>query len=60
MPAQIFPEAETLYGEPDAANTPANLAAKRAGFQFQKTIQLSYKTANLYAITKDQFHQEPR
>lgn len=52
-----FGAAETLYGEPDSANTAANLAAKRAGFIFQKQIQLSYKTANLYSITRDQFYK---
>lgn len=50
-----FGAAQTLYGEPDAKNTPANMAAKRSGFEFQKTIELSYKTANLYAITRQQF-----
>jgi len=53
-----FSVAETLYGEPDEKNTPANIAAKRSGFQFQKTIQLSYKTANLYAINKNNFHEQ--
>lgn len=52
-----FGAAQTLYGEPDHRNTAANLAAKRSGFEFQKTIQLSYKTANLYSITRDQFFQ---
>ncbi len=51
-----FGAAETLYGEPDHRNTAANIAAKRSGFQLLKTIQLSYKTANLYSITKDEFH----
>lgn len=54
------PEAETLYGEPDFTNRWGNIAAQRAGFQFLKTIPLSYKTANLYAITKDQFQQHVR
>lgn len=51
-----FEAAEALYGEPDIMNIPANMAAKRAGFEFQKQITLSYKTANLYSITKEQFH----
>jgi RimJ/RimL family protein N-acetyltransferase len=51
-----FSAATTLYGEPDHRNTAANLAAKRTGFEFQKQITLSYKTANLYSITKQQFH----
>lgn len=52
-----FGVAQTLYGEPDHRNTAANIAAKRAGFEFQKQITLSYKTANLYSITKQQFHE---
>lgn len=52
-----FSAAEILFGEPDARNSAANLAAKRSGFSYQRTITLSYKTANLYAITKTQFHE---
>lgn len=52
-----FHQAEALYGEPDAANQWGNIAARRAGFHFQKTISLSYKTANLYCITREQFFQ---
>ena len=44
-----------LYGEPDEKNFSANLLTKKAGFSFLKTIRLSYKTANLYSITKRQF-----
>ena len=51
-----FGAAQTLYGEPDHRNIAANIAAKRSGFEFQKQITLSYKTANLYSITKQQFH----
>ncbi|MBN8878056.1 MAG: acetyltransferase [Sphingobacteriales bacterium] len=50
-----FPQANRLFAEPDKENTVANLLAKRAGFQLLKTIQLSYKTANLYSITREQF-----
>ncbi len=52
-----FSAANCLYGEPDCRNSGANIAAKRAGFEFVKTIILSYKTANLYSITKQQFHE---
>jgi len=51
-----FGAAQILFGEPDHRNSAANLAAKRTGFEFLKTIKLSYKTANLYAITKQQFY----
>lgn len=50
-----FDAAQILFGEPDAKNTAANIAAKRAGFEFQKQITLSYKTANLYSITREKF-----
>jgi RimJ/RimL family protein N-acetyltransferase len=51
-----FSAAGCLYGEPDARNTAATTAALRAGFKFQRTITMSYKTANLFSITKQQFH----
>jgi RimJ/RimL family protein N-acetyltransferase len=51
-----FDAAARLYAEPDEKNAMANLLAKRAGFSFLKKIQLSYKTANLYSLTKQQFH----
>jgi acetyl CoA:N6-hydroxylysine acetyl transferase len=51
-----FPPAIRMFGEPDVENTGANKLVQRAGFELLKTIQLSYKTANLYSITKQQFH----
>jgi RimJ/RimL family protein N-acetyltransferase len=51
-----YPEAEHLYIEPDQENSLANQLAKRAHFHFHKTVKLSYKTANLYSISKQQFH----
>ncbi|HSZ86200.1 MAG TPA: GNAT family N-acetyltransferase [Puia sp.] len=51
-----FPMAGSMYAEPDQENILANRLAKSVGFQFVKTIQLSYKTANLYSITKNQFY----
>lgn len=44
-----------LYCEPDQNNYHANRLAINTGFQFMKTVQLSYKTANLYRITRQQF-----
>lgn len=52
-----FPQASRLFAEPDKENTVANLLAKRVGFQFLKSIHLSYKSANLYCITKHQFNE---
>lgn len=51
-----FPQSERLYIEPDQENNFANLLAKKAGFQFIKKVNLSYKVANIYSITKQQFH----
>lgn len=50
-----MPEAGALYAEPDANNQMAILLAKKAGFTFQKHIRLSYKSAHLYLIKKDQY-----
>jgi RimJ/RimL family protein N-acetyltransferase len=46
----------SLYGEPDVENNMANVLARRAGFIFLKTIQLSYKTANLYSFTRSRYN----
>lgn len=51
-----FPRAEKLFAEPDRENATAGLLAVKAGFVFVKEIQLSYKTAHLYCITKEQFY----
>jgi len=50
-----FEESGDLYCEPDQHNYHANRLAINAGFQFMRTIQLSYKTANLYRLTRQQF-----
>jgi acetyl CoA:N6-hydroxylysine acetyl transferase len=52
-----FDESERLFGEPDRENTLANRLAVSAGMEFLYKIQLSYKEANLYSITKLQFHE---
>ena len=51
-----FKEAERLFGEPDRENTLANRLAVSAGMEFLYKIRLSGKEANLYSITKQQFH----
>lgn len=51
------PSAGTLYAEPDKENYHANRLAINAGFRFIKTVVLSNKTANLYSLTREQFHQ---
>ena len=50
-----FSIARRLFAEPDQENILANRLAEKAGFIFLKTILLSYKTANLYSITREQF-----
>lgn len=45
----------TLYAEPDNENAMANLLARKAGFQFLKQIELSYKMANLFQITPQDY-----
>lgn len=50
-----FPESQWLFAEPDVQNIPANNLALKAGFTLLRTIQLSYKTANLYAIHRNDF-----
>jgi len=44
-----------VVGEPDARNTKANKLVMDVGFNFVKTIQMSYKTANLYLYDKADF-----
>jgi acetyl CoA:N6-hydroxylysine acetyl transferase len=50
-----FPCAQRMFGEPDQGNVRANKLVIDAGFQFLKTIQLSYKTANLYSLSRTKF-----
>ena len=46
-----------IYGEPDVDNDKANQLVVKAGFSFLRTITLSYKTANLYRVTRHDFSQ---
>jgi RimJ/RimL family protein N-acetyltransferase len=55
-----FRTALRIYAEPDQENDLANLLARKAGFQYLKTIDLSYKTANLYCLTRDHFQSTTR
>lgn len=49
-----MPGAGALYAEPDASNEKAILLARKVGFTFLGPIRLSYKSAHLYRIKKDQ------
>lgn len=51
-----FPEATVMYAEPDIENLRSNSLVKRVGFRLLKKIPMSYKIANLYSITKEQFY----
>ncbi|MGN6539849.1 MAG: GNAT family N-acetyltransferase [Ginsengibacter sp.] len=44
-----------IAGEPDERNDKANKLVVEVGFRFIKTIQMSYKTANLYLFDKADF-----
>lgn len=46
---------DRVIGEPDAQNEKANKLVVDVGFRFIKTIQMSYKTANLYMFNKADF-----
>lgn len=52
-----FDQSERLFAEPDRENTLANRLGLSAGMEFLYKIRLSYKEANLYSITKKQFHE---
>ena len=47
------PLAGNLYAEPDEQNKPALTLAERAGFTRLGTIRLTYKTATLFCITRE-------
>lgn len=48
--------AQRLFAEPDQHNHPANQLAINTGFNFVKSAALSYKTANIYSITREDFY----
>jgi acetyl CoA:N6-hydroxylysine acetyl transferase len=50
-----FPMAQRIYGEPDIRNHKAIMLMRSTGFQFQKNIIMSYKTAALHCCTKESF-----
>jgi hypothetical protein len=51
-----FPEAQKMYAEPDITNPRSNRILQEVGFQFIESIQMSYKTANLYVLTRERFN----
>lgn len=53
-------EVHRIVGEPATDDLPANELLSILGFQFHKRINLSYKRANLYTCTKDNFREAIR
>jgi acetyl CoA:N6-hydroxylysine acetyl transferase len=53
-----FPEAVIMYGEPDVNNIRSNRLLQELGFKLIQAISMSYKTANLYSINKNQFYEK--
>lgn len=51
-----FPNATRMFAEPDIRNNRSNRLLIKTGFNLIESIEMSYKTANLYSITKEQFH----
>lgn len=51
-----FEDATRMFAEPDIRNQRSNSILQKAGFRYLHGITMSYKTANLYCITKQQFH----
>lgn len=50
-----YAEASRMYAEPDITNRRSNFLLRQAKFQFIQSIQMSYKTANLYCLNRQQF-----
>lgn len=51
-----FTQASRMYAEPDLTNRRSNRILQKIGFTYHHAIEMSYKTAKLYSITKDQFY----
>lgn len=51
-----FGQARQMYAEPDLTNRRSNRILQQLGFTYHHAIEMSYKTAKLYSITKEQFY----
>jgi RimJ/RimL family protein N-acetyltransferase len=51
-----FSIANRMYGEPDKENYRAKRLLEYLGFDFLKEINLSYKTASLYCLERENFN----
>jgi len=45
-----------MFAEPDIQNLKSIVLLRRSGFTEMKTIEMSYKTAHVYSLTKNQFY----
>lgn len=52
------PGTKRLFAEPDERNRPANQLALQCGFQWQQKVGLSYKTANLFVLTREAYQAQ--
>jgi acetyl CoA:N6-hydroxylysine acetyl transferase len=50
------PGSGKMFAEPDIQNLKSIDLLRRSGFTEIKTIEMSYKTAHVYSLTKDQFN----
>jgi acetyl CoA:N6-hydroxylysine acetyl transferase len=48
--------ASKMFAEPDIQNSKSILLLESAGFEKIKTVELSYKTAHVYSLTKEKFY----
>jgi hypothetical protein len=50
-----FPIAHVMYGEPDTNNHKARKVVSDLGFEYLYEAELSYKTASVYKLTRENF-----
>jgi len=50
-----FQASGNMYAEPDVTNKRSNRILQQTNFRFIQTIQLSYKQAHLYVMTREQY-----
>jgi acetyl CoA:N6-hydroxylysine acetyl transferase len=51
-----YPGSGVMFAEPDSQNLKSIHLLQRAGFKKIKTIEMSYKTAHVYSLTKNDFY----
>jgi len=51
-----FSMANCMYGEPDTKNNKATRLLECLGFEYLKEVTLSYKTASLYSLRRENFN----